>query len=304
MFKTKRLLFILLFVSNLSAQTSGVVKDSLTEKPIPYVNIWVENENIGTTSNENGFFDLALNDNKNIVFSALGYETKTLRSSEAQNVKLISKEYELNEVILQSSKRSKQIKIGNYETSGFRYHLNYNYNAVYFELSDEILKYPFLKEIKFITISDIQSATIRIRIVGFNSDQTLGKDMLDEQLIVAVKKGSKVNKIDISKFNIIAPENGFYIVFEKLLIEENKHCTEHNYKDKSGKKKKIKSCSYEPNLAYIPTEENNSLYSMNATNWKKQPKIEMKNPKSYENLLMRKYHNNYLTPSVEIIFTN
>ncbi len=37
---------LLLFLSSisLSAQTKGVVKDSLTGKPIPYVNIWVENE--------------------------------------------------------------------------------------------------------------------------------------------------------------------------------------------------------------------------------------------------------------------
>jgi hypothetical protein len=27
----------------------------MSNKPIPYVNIWVENENIGTTSEENGF---------------------------------------------------------------------------------------------------------------------------------------------------------------------------------------------------------------------------------------------------------
>jgi len=35
---------------SLSAQIKGVVKDSLSGEPIPYVNIWVENETIGTTS--------------------------------------------------------------------------------------------------------------------------------------------------------------------------------------------------------------------------------------------------------------
>jgi CarboxypepD_reg-like domain len=48
--------FLLLISFSISAQIKGVVKDSISGKPIPYVNILVENENIGTTSEENGEF--------------------------------------------------------------------------------------------------------------------------------------------------------------------------------------------------------------------------------------------------------
>ena len=54
----KQILFLLLISFSLSAQIKGVVKDSISGKPIAYVNIWVENENIGTTSEENGSFSL------------------------------------------------------------------------------------------------------------------------------------------------------------------------------------------------------------------------------------------------------
>lgn len=48
---------ILLFLSiSALAQQKGIVKDSISKQPIPYVNISVENENIGTTSEENGAF--------------------------------------------------------------------------------------------------------------------------------------------------------------------------------------------------------------------------------------------------------
>ena len=68
---------VLFFISfSLSAQIKGVVKDSISGEPIPYVNIWVENETIGTTSETNGNFSLDIKEEKVLVFSALGYEVK------------------------------------------------------------------------------------------------------------------------------------------------------------------------------------------------------------------------------------
>jgi hypothetical protein len=50
----------------------------MSNKPIPYVNIWVENENIGTTSEENGSFSIHVEDqNKVLIFSALGLKPKS-----------------------------------------------------------------------------------------------------------------------------------------------------------------------------------------------------------------------------------
>ena len=46
----KRMLWlVLLFGFSLSAQVKGIVVDE-NNQPIPYVNIWVQNENNGTTS--------------------------------------------------------------------------------------------------------------------------------------------------------------------------------------------------------------------------------------------------------------
>ena len=73
-------LFFLFFSFSLSAQIKGVVKDSISGEPIPYVNIWVENETIGTTSELDGSFSLDLKEEKILVFSALGFETKKISS--------------------------------------------------------------------------------------------------------------------------------------------------------------------------------------------------------------------------------
>jgi len=69
------LLFILMSLSG-SAQIKGVVKDSLTGKPIPYVNIWVEHENAGTTSKEDGTFEIKAAKEKPLFFSIIGYHSK------------------------------------------------------------------------------------------------------------------------------------------------------------------------------------------------------------------------------------
>ncbi len=76
----KYLLFIFTTFT-ISAQIKGVVKDSLTGKAISYVNIWVQNENIGVSSEENGEFTINTTKTKNLIFSALGYEKKNHKSS-------------------------------------------------------------------------------------------------------------------------------------------------------------------------------------------------------------------------------
>jgi hypothetical protein len=110
----KRLLWLLIFICfSATAQIKGVVVDEKKE-PIPYVNIWVENENIGTTSEENGAFSLPINEIKNIVFSALGYETKIVSSTEIESVILYPKALELNEVVIEQRKGTSEVIIGNF----------------------------------------------------------------------------------------------------------------------------------------------------------------------------------------------
>ena len=109
----KRLFLALILVGfSLSAQIKGVVKDSLTGKPIPYVNIWVENENIGSTSEENGtFFINTTTNGKKLIFSTLGYEKKIIKASQVAEVYLKPTSYTLDEVVISKSIGSKTVEI-------------------------------------------------------------------------------------------------------------------------------------------------------------------------------------------------
>jgi len=72
-----RILFLLIFISNLSfSQVSGTVTDKNGET-LPYVNIYTEDGLFGTTTNEDGKFQINIDKTGTyeIVFQFLGYET-------------------------------------------------------------------------------------------------------------------------------------------------------------------------------------------------------------------------------------
>ena len=83
---TKNLLaLVLIFISLQSfSQIKGRIVDQKNE-PLPFVNIYVENTFTGTTSNDEGDYELNLTkpDTYKIIFKFLGYKTvkKTLRSN-------------------------------------------------------------------------------------------------------------------------------------------------------------------------------------------------------------------------------
>ncbi|MDP5027788.1 MAG: carboxypeptidase-like regulatory domain-containing protein, partial [Flavobacterium sp.] len=116
----KHIIFLYLISCSLSAQIKGVVKDSISGEPIPFVNIWVENETIGTTSEADGTFFLQASKEKNIVISVLGYERKILKGSTISEVFLKPTTYDLREVVILNKKQSKKIEIGDIKNAIFQ----------------------------------------------------------------------------------------------------------------------------------------------------------------------------------------
>lgn len=103
----KTTLFALLFCSILSfAQIKGSITDD-KGNPMAFVNIYVQNTYIGTTSNEQGQFELNVKTPGTyiVLFQYLGYKTEK-KIVEAQNfpqsvdVILVEEEIKLNEVII------------------------------------------------------------------------------------------------------------------------------------------------------------------------------------------------------------
>jgi len=291
MFRIKSLLFVVFSTSTLSAQISGIVKDSLTKKPIPYVNIWVENENSGTTSTENGLFELNINDEKRIVFSALGFENKTIASSKTKNVLLNPKIYELNEVIVENLKNTKELEIGgakkihHSQLSGDK---PWIYGKL-FDYEEQYSETPYIKKVIFYSNSDIKNAKLKIRIFEMN-DSIPSNDLLYEEIIITVKKGMKKNSIDVSQNNIKFSKKGVVVGLEWLIIDENKY----NYEYKESKIKKS-FVTYAPSLV-INYEDFENSFRYSGGKWIRSKKYDSKQNKPWDNKV--------LTPAINLLLTN
>lgn len=232
--KEKILIWILFIVSQIAvSQIKGVVKDSLTGKPIPYVNIWVEGENVGTTSEENGTFQLKISKDKKMMFSIIGYNQKTDFINRNNEIFLSQKVIKLDDVEIIRFKNSQSITIGE---SVFKRitHLQGKFPQVLakkFEYDSIYKKTPYVKEIEVFTQSEIKGATFKLRIMLHDTITDLPiLDLVNEDIIVSVKKGRNKTAIDVSKYKIKFPKNGLDIGLEGMIVENNKYTYSYKYK--------------------------------------------------------------------------
>lgn len=266
------MLFLLMGFFGFS-QTKGIVKDSVTGQPIPYVSIWVENETIGTTAEENGEFIINTSDkNKNLVFSVLGYERKVCKVSEAQSVSLLPSAYELVEVMIFNKKERKQIEIGKTKSviqeafdNGPRM------DAKFFPYHPDYKRTKWIKKVTILTDSKVEDATIKLHLYEVDANGFPGKELLSKDFIVTLQKGIFKHKIDVSEFNLTFPKNGLFVAFEKLIIEKNK--LEKTIKDYNSNTMK-KQITYSP-LELYNSVEKDYLFSYSGGRWIKLTKEEL-----------------------------
>ncbi|WP_035693062.1 carboxypeptidase-like regulatory domain-containing protein [Flavobacterium sasangense] len=291
--RDKRLIWIFLIVSQFTfSQIRGVVKDSISGEPIPFVNIWVENETVGTTSETNGSFSLDIKDEKLLVFSALGYETKKI-SSKSEIILLKPKVFELKEVMVLNQKKTKELEIGDAHKVHIS-QLSGNKPWIYaklFNYDDKYKETPFVKKIVFYSNSDIKGAKIKIRIFGFN-DSIPSEDLINEDIIVTVKGGMKKNTIDVSHYNIEFPKSGLVIGLEWLIIEENKYFF--TYKD-TKTKQKVSLENYAPSLVINHSPDEIS-FTYSKGKWYKH--------KRHSSNFKKEWNNKVNTPAINLILTN
>ena len=235
---------ILCFISLISnAQITATIKNPIDQKPIPYVNIWVENENIGVTADENGKFSIVALANSKLVFNALGYDDKTIEASKIDGiVYLIPKVFELKEVVVSSAKKTIENKIGTFKSKGINSFYgsgdNYPYMvAKYFPHNAKSDETPFIKSVMPFCRSDIKGAQFKLRIFEAKKDGFPGAELINETIMIIVKKGDSKPIVDLSKYNLSFPEYGLFVGLEFMQLESNKHLVTVTYKETNEKKK-------------------------------------------------------------------
>ncbi len=267
--RNKIVLLISTLISiTMTAQIKGVVKDSLSGVTVPFVNISVENENIGTTSEEDGSFVIhQTEEHKNLIFSALGYEKKKVNASKSQVVFLKPTAYELNEVMIDDRKNTSAVEIGTTKNSIYQAFDNGpRIDTKFFPYLPEYKKTKYIKAVTVETDSKIEAALIKLHFYKVDANGYPGEELMTKDFLVTVKKGIFKNRFDLSNFNLKIPTKGLFVGFEKLIIEKNKF-----EKTTTDFKTNIKQSvtSYAPLVLYNYVERD-YLYIYSGGKWSRQ----------------------------------
>lgn len=287
----KTALFLFLFSFSLTAQTKGIVVDEYN-KPISYVNIWVEHENNSTTSEENGEFNINCLPNKNLLFSALGYEKKTVKAADAEKVVLKVNAFQLSEVVIAKRFETREIEIGKVKNQTYQAFENGpRIDAKFFPSFAKYKRTRYIKQVNFFTDNQLESASFKIHFFMVNSDGSPGDELLSKDFIVSVKKGVKKTFFNVTDFGLKMPKTGIFVGFEKLIIEKNK--LEKEVTDSNTKKTVIQKM-YFPYVLYNYVERE-FIYTYWGGKWNKQTKADIANPSNK----MSAYE-----PAINLILTN
>ncbi len=208
------ILISILSFSSLSAQTlNGRIVDSLSV-PIPYVNIGIKGQNIGTVSDENGYFSLelpTLKENSKIIISNIQYLPKEYTVKDFISLINLKKQIILDEnkqvleEVVVTSQKLKKDNLGNKVTSSM-IEAGFKNNALGSEVGVKIKikhKPTYIDSFNFsITSCEYDSLFFRLNIYDIK-DGMPHKNLLSKNIYFSsnVKKG-KVS-IDLTEYDIV-----------------------------------------------------------------------------------------------------
>ncbi|MBN7803120.1 carboxypeptidase-like regulatory domain-containing protein [Algoriphagus aestuariicola] len=228
----------------------GKVVDGKTNTAIPYANIGIINTRIGTISDGDGTFSLAIpgeNTGDTLTFSALGYKLKSIpvsALSESIDILLFQNETLLQEVTVRAKKdKVKEWELGNrYEKGGLNMSSGVDANAGAsvallienkYPSYHEELRYPVFLESAKLKISDNTTGPFKIRVRLYEVDSLTGApgvEFLDRSIILEsdIKKGWI--DFDISQYNIQVP-GPFFLAFEWIMEESERNQLKEIYRN-------------------------------------------------------------------------
>jgi hypothetical protein len=227
-----RLLLLALFVALSTTasraqqvQIKGVIVDKDTKEPLPFSSIGLKNEQIGALSNEHGIFIVPAptqNPADSLVVVALGY---------ARRAVLVKRGVAVANITIEVPKRA--VELGNVTVKGGKVK-NLGLGAksdnpgegmiqglpgsqyAFFVKNDKKKKLGNVRTVSFyIGENGFPREPFRVRLYkadgNYNAPNT---DLLTENVVVSAPQGGQWYTVDLTPYNITAPEEGFFVAME------------------------------------------------------------------------------------------
>lgn len=208
------LLFFSLLSQTILAQTaySGRVVDAATQESLAFVNVGIVGQNVGTVTDEQGYFQLPVNEglmNDSIRFSMIGYQTETrlIRDLSVYYptgiIALKAADLQLREVQINADKLKSKI-LGSESTSR-----NFTGGFTSNDLGNEVCvrinikKSPsYLADFNFsIAHSNCDSLLFRVNVYSIKNNMP-DSNLLQENVLVSTNKTSGVVHVDLLPYGI------------------------------------------------------------------------------------------------------
>ena len=222
--KTPLFLFVfLLSFTALNAQhiVQGRIIDAFTKEPLPFVNIGVLKKELGTVSNEDGFFFLEVPDlfaKETLRFSMIGFDERDFQVADLEAILLSNNTLVLaeqttflEEVVLTAEKKWDTRVSGNSTTSkllitGFTSNQLGNEIALFVKVK----KTPaYIEGIQFSVVENIYPE-VRFRVNVYSSDYRFpDENILKENIFVTLKQSEGLISVDLKDYDILVDDDIF-----------------------------------------------------------------------------------------------
>ena len=222
--KTFLFLFaFLLCIPVLNAQyiLQGRIIDALTKEPLPFVNVGVLKKEIGTVSNEDGFFFLEVPDvfaKETLRFSMIGFDERDFQVADLEAILLSNNTLVLaeqttflEEVVLTAEKKWDTRVSGNATTSkllitGFTSNQLGNEIALFVKVK----KTPaYIEGIQFSVVENIYPE-VRFRVNVYSSEYRFpDENILKENIFVTLKQSEGIISVDLKEYDILVDDDVF-----------------------------------------------------------------------------------------------
>lgn len=219
-------LFFLIISLQLKSQTChGRVINKKNGSPVPFVNIGIVDKNMGTVSDEKGFFDLMLEsryNNDTLLFSCLGFESKAIKISDLKQlqnkeIRLTEKHFELKEVVIKP--KNLYLKTLGIETESKAVLAGFSENKLGYECGIMMKNkgIAYLEKL-IINIASCSYDSIYYRVNIYSKTGKMSfKNILKTPIYIKMSQEDVKNKIvlDLSPYNLIISGN-FLITLEHI----------------------------------------------------------------------------------------
>ena len=227
-----RILFIALFSFTTvtfgwaqQVQIKGVIVDKDTKEPLPFTSIGLKNEQVGALSNEHGQFIVpapSQNAVDSLVVVALGYARRAVLVKHGVAVpnlviEVPKRAIALSNVVVRAGK-IKNLGLGaraNDPGEGMIQGLPGSQYA-FFVKNDKNKRLGNVRTVSFyIGENGFPREPFRVRLYkadgNYNAPNT---DLLTENVVVSAPQGGQWYTVDLTPYNITAPEEGFFVAME------------------------------------------------------------------------------------------